>query len=398
MRHWHSDGKATLVSALSGADNVSGARIHRWSTRARSALAFRKIGALYILIVIIGIFSWWAPSTFPRWATVQQVCNTNSLVALAALSAIVPLSAGLFDISIPYTMTLSGVVLADLVAHSTPLWLAVVVAMLVSLAVGIVNAAVVVGARIQSFIGTLATGSLILACVTLVTGNNTINSGNFEGAFSNIAQWSIGGFTVPVFYALVVAALLWYLLEHTATGRRIYAIGFNLEASRLARLPSNRLSCGALITSSVLAGATGIVIASQLSAGSPTAGTSYLLPAFAAAFLGATQLKEGRFNAWGTIMAVVLLGVGTTGLGLANAPQWSESMFTGVVLISALAVTGIQQRSRGSGSLPGWLSGIFRQSEPENEHAKISEAFNSENEHDKISEAFNSKETGAVRN
>jgi ribose/xylose/arabinose/galactoside ABC-type transport system permease subunit len=133
MRHRHSDGKPTLVSALSGADNVSGARIHRWSTRAPSALAFRKIGALYILIVIIGIFSLWAPSTFPKWATVQQVCDTDSILALAALSPIVPLSAGLFDLSIPYTMTLSGVVVADLVAKSTPLWLAVVVAMLVSL-------------------------------------------------------------------------------------------------------------------------------------------------------------------------------------------------------------------------------------------------------------------------
>jgi len=87
------------------------------------------------------------------------------------------------------------------------------------------------------------------------------------------------------------------------------------------------------------------VLASTIGSGDPTAGTSYLLPAFAAAFLGATQLKHGRFNAIGTLIAVLLLGTGTTGLGLANAPQWSADMFVGVVLIASLAVTGIQRRA-----------------------------------------------------
>ena len=92
-------------------------------------------------------------------------------------------------------------------------------------------------------------------------------------------------------------------------------------------------------------GATGIVLASTLGSGSPSAGTPYLLPAFAAAFLGATQLKHGRFNAGGTIIAVLLLGTGVTGLALANAPQWAGDMFVGVVLIAALALTGLQRRT-----------------------------------------------------
>jgi hypothetical protein len=90
------------------------------------------------------------------------------------------------------------------------------------------------------------------------------------------------------------------------------------------------------------------VRASNLSSGAPDAGLPYLLPAFAAAFLGATQFRGGRFNAWGALVAVLLLGTGTTGLSLASAPQWSLDMFTGVVLIAALAVTGFQRRSLGA--------------------------------------------------
>ena len=100
-----------------------------------------------------------------------------------------------------------------------------------------------------------------------------------------------------------------------------------------------------LVVSGSLAGATGLVLASTVGSGDPSAGTSYLLPAFAAAFLGATQLKHGRFNAFGTLIAVLLLGTGTTGLALANAPQWSADMFVGLVLIASLAVTGIQRRA-----------------------------------------------------
>jgi ribose transport system permease protein len=141
---------------------------------------------------------------------------------------------------------------------------------------------------------------------------------------------------------------MWFLLEHTAIGRRLYATGFNPDAARLAGVRTDRLRFMSLVVSGSLAGAAGLVLASTIASGSPTAGTPYLLPAFAAAFLGATQLKHGRFNAGGTLIAVLLLGTGTTGLGLANAPQWSADMFVGVVLIASLAVTGLQRRGSGA--------------------------------------------------
>jgi ribose transport system permease protein len=323
------------------------------SRRLASALAVDKIGAVYVWIAIIIVFTIWAPDTFPTLDTAKQILNTNAVTGLAALAILIPLSARVFDLSFAYVMTLSGVVVAKLVTHGTPLGLAILIGLLVGVGIGLVNASIVVIAKIDSFIGTLATGSLILALITMVTNDTPVSSGALAGKFAKIGQTNINGVTLPVIYMMVVAAAIWYLLEHTATGRRLYATGFNPDAARLAGVPVNRLRFVSLVTSGTLAGATGIVLASILGSGSPTAGTPYLLPAFAAAFLGATQLKNGRFNAWGTVIAVLLLGTGTTGLALAAAPQWSQSMFVGVVLIGALAVTGLQRRTsvsaRGSG-------------------------------------------------
>jgi ribose transport system permease protein len=311
-------------------------------------LGVDRIGAVYVWLAISVVFAIWVPEQFANVATAKQILNANAITALAALAVIVPLTTRTFDLSFAFTMTLSGVAAAHFVAVGTPVAPAVAIGVLVGMAIGVINGVVVVTMRIDSFIATLATGSLIQSLVTMATGDTPIQSIRLAGNFAKIGQTDIRGITLPVFYAVIVAFVLWYLLEHTATGRRLYATGFNPDAARLGGVRVERLRFVSLIVSGTLAGAAGVVLASTLQSGSPSAGSPYLLPAFAAAFLGATQLKHGRFNSWGTIIAVLLLGTGTTGLGLASAPQWAANMFVGVVLIAALAVTGIQRRSTGT--------------------------------------------------
>jgi ribose transport system permease protein len=314
--------------------------------RLARGLAFDRVGAVYVWLGIIVLFSVWVPETFPNLATAKQILNANAITALAAMSITIPLAARVFDLSFAGVMTLTGVVVAHLIVKDgVPLVPAIALALAVGLGVGVINAVVVVVMRIDSFIATLATGSLIAALITMVTSEVPITDAKLGGAFATIGQTSIGGVTLGVVYCAVVAIAIWYLLEHTATGRRLYATGFNPDAARLAGVRIDRLRFASLVASGGLAGATGIVLASTLGSGSPSAGTPYLLPAFAAAFLGATQLKHGRFNAGGTIIAVLLLGTGVTGLALANAPQWAGDMFVGVVLIAALALTGLQRRT-----------------------------------------------------
>ena len=315
----------------------------------------RNIGAVYVLIVICIVFSIWAPASFPHLATVKQVLDDNAITALAALALVVPLSTRTFDLSFAYVMSLSGVIAAHYVAaDNLNLVLATLAGIGAALIIGLINGFVVVVMRVDSFIGTLATGSLVQAFISFVTGDNTINSIRLSGSFSNISQGSLGGLIYPVFYVLALTIALWLFMEHTATGRRLYATGFNLEAARLANIRVNRLRFCSLLTSSALAGFAGVMMASSLSSGDPTAGTSYLLPAFAAVFVGATVFKPGRFNAWGTVVAVLMLGTGTVGLGLVAAPLWAADMFAGVVLIAALSA-GVLQQSGGQRRRLWWL-------------------------------------------
>jgi ribose transport system permease protein len=349
-----------------GSDPAGGSAAPRRTTSSGRAwlatLGPRNIGAFYVLVIIIIVFSIWVPSTFPTVATVKQVLDSNAITAMAALALIVPLSCRTFDLSFAYVMSLSGCTAAHFIVNNNMnVLLACILGILVALVIGLINGTVVVFMRIDSFIGTLATGSLVQAFITYFTDDTTINSQRLAGSFSSFAQTDINGITYPVVYALILAIALWLFMEYSATGRRLYATGFNPDAARLANIRVNRLRFFSLITSALIAGFAGVCLASTLSAGSPTAGPPYLLPAFAAVFVGATQLKNGRFNAWGTIIAVLMLGTGTIGLGLATAPAWAADMFTGVVLLAALGATGLQRRSLRSGRGGALLAMLRRQ-------------------------------------
>ena len=323
------------------------AHIARRSTgeRLRKGLSFQNIGAVYVLAVIALVFTIWVPGTFPTWATAKEILNNNAVTGLMALSLVIPLCTRTFDLSIGYVATLTCVTSAYMIEHNVPVGGAVAIAISGALIVGLFNASIVVLMGVDSFIATLATGSLIQALITLMTNDIAITDARLNGSFAHIGQSSVAGIGLPVIYVLLLATVIWFVLEHTGTGRRLYATGFNPEGARLAGVKTARLRFVALIVSALVAGVAGVVLASTLGSGDPTAGTPFLLSAYAAAFVGATQLKAGRFNSWGTLIAVLMLGTGTVGLGLANAPSWSPAAFTGIVLIAALGITGAERRA-----------------------------------------------------
>jgi ribose transport system permease protein len=300
-------------------------------------------GVIYVWILIIIVFSVWEPDTFFTTQTAKTILNQNAISGLVALALVVPLSAQVFDLSVGNALGLCNVIIAWLlVKQGVPMVPAILLTIGAGMLIGVINATIVIGGRIDSFIGTLATGSLMAAGVTLVTNDQAIIGDQLSGNFGKIATSDISGVQVPVFLMLGVAVLVWYLLNYTVTGRRIYATGFNQTGARLTGIHTNRLRFASLVVSGTVAGVGGILLCSQVSSGSPDIGPPYLLDAFAAAFLGATQFG-GRFNAWGTVVAVLLLGTGKTGLVLVGAPTWAPSMFTGTVLLLALLAQNLEK-------------------------------------------------------
>jgi ribose transport system permease protein len=315
------------------------------SSRWRRLFSFTNISVLYVEIALIVVFSIWAPETFPTWTTVLSILNGGAIAGLMALALVIPLSARLFDLSVGNIMGLANMLIAWLlVERGWNIWLAIAATLVCGILMGMVNGVVVVSAKIDSFIGTLATGAIFVTFVALLS-DQTIYGPELGGTFGKIATAGIGGIHTPLFLALLVTILLWILQKYTVTGRRFYAVGYNARGSDLIGIKTARLRFTALMVSGFIAGVAGILLASSVSSGTPGIGSPYLLNAYAAAFLGSTQFG-GRFNAWGTGLAVILIGTGTNGIFLVGGPAWAQSMFTGVVLLLALGISNAEEAVR----------------------------------------------------
>jgi ribose transport system permease protein len=303
------------------------------------ALSMRNIGAVYVWLGVVVLFSLVAPTEFPTAQTAMSVVNQYAVTGIVALSLIIPLAAGCFDLSIGYIVSFSGVLVATLLNLGFGAVGSIVVTLVACAVFGALNWVVVYGLKVNSFIGTLASGTILGAVVIAITNAQPV-TGEIAGEFSDISLADVGGITLPGFYMLALLLALAYWLERTQSGRFIYATGYDPETARLTGLPVGKITLVAFLTSAVIAGFAGIVLAARISAGSPEVGPPYLIPAFSAAFLGATQFRSGRFNPWGVAVAVLLLGTGDVGLLLSGGPVWAPQLFEGVVLIAAVALGG----------------------------------------------------------
>jgi ribose transport system permease protein len=188
--------------------------------------------------------------------------------------------------------------------------------------------------------------SSVLAAVSYwLTGGQDVTTG-IEARFSSFGNYQIATIALPVYYFAILAIAMWYFLNYRPSGRYLYAVGSNMTAARLAGLKVLRLQWAGLIASATIASFAGVVFAAQLGDSPFDAGTPYLLPAFSAAFLGATQVRPGRFNVWGTVIAIYLLAIGVKGLELKwPSDSWISDLFEGLVLIVAVTLA-VQSSNR----------------------------------------------------
>jgi ribose transport system permease protein len=315
-------------------------------------LGLDRFSGLYLWAAFIVVFGIWVPHLFLTMSTVHSLASQNSVLAMIAIAVLIPLAAGAYDLSVGAVVNLSTIMVTSLQSKQHwGMWAAIVAAIAVSVAVGAVNGFFVVVLKVNSFIATLGMATILTAVQTIVSGDNQPLPPTSH-AWLQLTQRTVAGFQIIFVYLIVIALVAWWVLDHTPIGRYIYAVGGNSEAARLSGVRVDRWTWWALIASSTICGIAGVLYGS-LSGPSLTFGQSLLLPAFAAVFLGSTQLKPGRFNLWGALIAVFVLATGVQGLGYVTGVVWLNDMFNGVALLGAVSFAVWRQRSSHARRLVG---------------------------------------------
>ncbi|WP_309067666.1 ABC transporter permease [Microbacterium sp.] len=323
------------------------------------ALSFRNISAVYIFIVIFAVFAIWIPDKFLQPGVWRSLLDAEALTGLAAIAALIPLVAGSLNLAVGAQVGFSAILSAWFLSKAgLPIALQLPVVILSGALIGLVTALVITRLKVEPIIATLGMSSILLAGMAWVSGSQQILDLGPDYRMIATTQW--GGVTVPVYILFFVAVVTWYVLERTPVGRRMYAAGYNPEAARLAGVGVEGLRIWSLTAGGAIAALAGALLTSRINAGDPTVGPSFLLPALTAVFLGSTQFKGGRFNVWGTIVAMYVLAVGIKGLQLAGSPRWVNDLFYGLALLLAVALSQWESTSRRGSAVGRVLKGIGR--------------------------------------
>ena len=312
--------------------------------RARLGSELGRFAVVIAWIAIILLFGVLRPGTFLTVGNMGTILGSDAVLVVLTLGLLLPLRAGDYDLSVAGTLTLSAMMVGLLNGGDhMSIWLVMVAALAMGACVGLINGLFVLIFRIDPFIVTLGMGTLLAGIVLLISGDQTF-AGVSTGLVSAVVGQRLLGIPLEFYYALGLCVLVWYLFEFNTIGRKLLFVGAGREVARLSGIPVGRVRLGALVGAGVVAALAGILYAGTSGSADPTSGTAFLLPAYAAAFLGATTIVPGRFNAWGTIIATYFLVTGVTGLAILGLGSWVQDVFYGGALIVAVALSQLARR------------------------------------------------------
>ena len=323
----------------------SAARSSGSNRKQRVLLGFiAKYGSIMGMGIMIVVFSVAAPRAFPTLNNFLNILNQASLTAIIAGGLTVALIVGELDLSIGYNASLAGVLVTGLmVKQGLPVPVAIVIVLLVGMIIGIANGAIVTKVRVNSVIATLGMGSILVGLTFAYSTGVPIAAG-VPKAFTGIALNRAWGVPNNVIIMFVVLLILWLVVNRTDLGQRIQAVGGNIEAARLSGVRVDRVKIFAFVVAGVCAALTGVLLASLIGSGTASAADSYLLNAFAAAYLGSATLKDGEFHIPGTFIGVLIIGIGFNGLAIFGAPTFYQYVFQGAILILAVGLSTVARQ------------------------------------------------------
>ena len=304
-------------------------------------LAFQveRFGLVIVWIAVILVFGALRPDTFLTWSNFSTIFGSQAVLVVVTLGLVVPLTAGDFDLSIAQVLTFVSMLTAILSAKlGLPLWVIIPAVLAAGALVGAINGALTLYFRVHSLIVTLGVGTFLHGITLWISDSQTIG-----GVARGLMQWSIIerflGIPIAFYYAIGLAAILWYVLSYTAFGQQLLFTGRGREVGRLSGIAVGRVRLLSFVASGVMGAIAGLIYTGTTGSANPSSGTTLLLPAFAAAFLGATCINPGRFNPWGSVIAVYFLVTGINGLSVLGFRTFVQDLFYGGALVAAVMVS-----------------------------------------------------------
>ncbi len=307
-----------------------------------------KYALLLVWIVMALFFYLSMPGKFGQWATVQSIFGSQEVLVFLGISALTTLSVGEFDLSIASIMGISATMIPVLAGlDHVNIVLACVLAILASLACGLLNAFFVVKVGVSSLIVTLGTGTFLIGVAMWISDSSSVAVTNV--AFSKVALYSILGLPVSFYYGLVLVGAFAYVSLWTPIGRHMLFVGSNREVARLAGIQVDRVRVGSYLVASVIAGLGGLLLVSTTGGFNASGAPNYLLPALAAVFLGSAVVQPGRFNPIGTLIGIYFLETGILGLELFGYSGWVQDAFYGAGLVVSVAIASVVRKTVSKG-------------------------------------------------
>ncbi len=305
----------------------------------------RHYGVVIVWIVLIAVFSIIEPGTFFTASNFAAMFSTQSSLVILALSLVVTLSVGEMDLSVASVLGLSATVTAVLnTTAGWPIWLAVLAGLACGPIIGLVNAFFAVTLGINALIVTLGTGTLVLGISEFISNSSAI--GGVDPHLTTVVLFRLLGMPTCFWIAILFVAVIWYIQQFTTLGRSMLFIGQNHTVARLAGIRVTIVRVGAYAVGGLIASVAGEIVLGTSGGIESSSTQTLLLPAFAAAFLGAAVIQPGRFNAWGAAIAVFFLITGITGLQLLGLAAWIQDAFYGAALVGAVTASRLMARSQ----------------------------------------------------
>lgn len=295
---------------------------------------YKSFVGLLVLILVVAVLS-------PSFLTVNNILNvlrqTSINAVIAAGMTFVILTGGI-DLSVGSILGFTGAVAATLIASGQNIALAVIVSIAVGAGIGFINGIVISKGKLQPFIATLASMTILRGATLVFTDGKPITIGTSESAlaFGKIGGGSILGVPTPALIMIIAFIICAYILNQTKMGRYTYALGGNEEATKLSGISTDKIKIFAYTISGLLAAIAGIIITSRLFSAQPTAGDGYELDAIAAVVLGGTSLSGGKGKIIGTIIGALIIGILSNALNLLDVSSYFQMIAKGIVILIAV--------------------------------------------------------------